>query len=188
MNFYIALLHYPVYNKNGEIIATSIVIHDLHDMSRASKTFGVKTFYVVQPFEQERKIADRIVKFWSTSGREYNPTRIEAISVLKVVENFQQVVDDIRSETSEMPVIIGTSARKKPAKNINYSEVANLLKEEKPVLIIFGTGWGIADEITEKFDCFLPPIVGITDFNHLSVRSACSITLDRIIEEYKKLF
>ncbi|NCQ53821.1 MAG: RNA methyltransferase, partial [Caldiserica bacterium] len=56
MNFYIALLHYPVLNKNNEIIVTSVVVHDIHDISRAAKTFGVRKFFVVEPFEGERKI------------------------------------------------------------------------------------------------------------------------------------
>ncbi|PIX28396.1 MAG: hypothetical protein COZ65_05005, partial [Caldiserica bacterium CG_4_8_14_3_um_filter_35_18] len=60
MNFYIALLHYPVLNKNNEIIVTSVVVHDIHDISRAAKTFGVRKFFVVEPFEGERKIVERI--------------------------------------------------------------------------------------------------------------------------------
>ncbi len=188
MKLFITLLHYPVYNKNRQIISTSIVIHDLHDMSRAAKTFGVDTFYVVQPFEQERKIVERILKFWSTTGKDYNPTRLEAVSVLKVVEDFEQVVDEISQKTGVKPLIIGTSAREKGVKLVDFNETARMLKEDKTVLLVFGTGWGIADEVLDRFDFFLPPITGIGDFNHLSVRSACSIVLDRIIQEYKKLF
>jgi Uncharacterized protein conserved in bacteria len=55
------------------------------------------------------------------------------------------------------------------------------------VLVCFGTGWGIPEDFEVNFDGFLPPIVGITDFNHLSVRSAASIVLDRIILSFKAI-
>jgi tRNA (guanine37-N1)-methyltransferase len=55
------------------------------------------------------------------------------------------------------------------------------------VLILLGTGWGIAYRELGNVDYFLPPIEGIGDFNHLSVRSAASIVLDRIISQYKEL-
>lgn len=187
MKFYISLVHYPVYNKNREIISTSIVIHDLHDISRAAKTYGVKKFFVVQPFEAERKIVDRIIKFWNVAGKDYNANRLEAISVLAVAESFQDVMKSISEECGKPPISIGTSAQKKNIKEISFKEVSELLKKDEPVLVVFGTGWGIADELINGFDYFLPPIVGISDFNHLSVRSACSIVLDRIIANYKEL-
>ncbi|RIE14281.1 RNA methyltransferase, partial [Candidatus Cryosericum odellii] len=35
---YLAVVHHPVYNKHHEIVTTSIVIHDIHDIARAGKT------------------------------------------------------------------------------------------------------------------------------------------------------
>jgi len=186
MKLYMALLHYPAYNKNKEIIATSIVIHDLHDMSRASRTYGVKKFYVVQPMEEQKKVVSRIVHFWQTVGYEYNPNRLEAITVLSVVDSLFDVVEEIKNTEGEKPIVIGTSAKERPNR-IKYTEVAQLLKLEKPVVLAFGTGWGIPAEFEQNFDYFLPPIVGIGDFNHLSVRSASSIILDRVVSNYKKL-
>jgi len=187
MNFYIALLHYPVLNKNNEIIVTSVVVHDIHDISRAAKTFGVRKFFVVEPFEGERKIVERIEHFWQTSGKEYNSNRLEAISVLSLKEKFEDVLDEITQEAGRIPVVIGTSAQKKDAEEISFKEVAGLLKKDEVVLILFGTGWGIAYEEIGKVDYFLPPIEGVGDFNHLSVRSAASIVLDRIISQFKEL-
>jgi hypothetical protein len=45
----VGLLHYPVYNKNYETIASAITTFDLHDCSRLAKTYGVKTFFVITP-------------------------------------------------------------------------------------------------------------------------------------------
>ncbi len=180
MKLYTALLHYPVYNKNKEIIVTSIVIHDIHDMARAGKTFGTKNLYIVQPFEKERAIVERIKKFWETTGKKYNPNRNEAIEIVKLSESFEETIADISEMEGEKPVIIGTSAQEKDARMISYDEACNFLKKDTPVLIVFGTGWGIAGEALKKIDFFLPSIKGTGTFNHLSVRSAFSIVLYRL--------
>jgi len=52
---------------------------------------------------------------------------------------------------------------------------------EKPYLILFGTGWGMTEELIGKADAVLPPILGENEYNHLSVRSATAIILDRLI-------
>ena len=180
MKLYTALLHYPVYNKNGEIIVTSIVIHDIHDMARAGKTFGAKNLYIVQPFEKERAIVERVKKFWETTGKKYNPNRNEAIEIVKLSESFEETVADIVKKEGEKPIIIGTSAQEKEARMISYDETRDFLKKDTPVLIMFGTGWGIAGEALKKIDFFLPSIKGVGSFNHLSVRSAFSIVLYKL--------
>jgi len=57
----------------------------------------------------------------------------------------------------------------------------NKIIEKKALLLVFGTGWGLTEEVTEKLDFMLEPIYGLGDFNHLSVRSAISIIIDRIL-------
>ena len=47
-------------------------------------------------------------------------------------------------------------------------------------LLIFGTGWGLTREILDRCDDLLEPVRGTGDYNHLSVRSAASIILDRL--------
>jgi len=42
------------------------------------------------------------------------------------------------------------------------------------------SGWGLTDELLAGCDLRLPPIRGGSDYNHLSVRSACAIMLDRL--------
>lgn len=39
----IALVHYPVLGKKGEIIGSAITNLDLHDIARTAKTYGMKT-------------------------------------------------------------------------------------------------------------------------------------------------
>ncbi len=181
MNVYLVLLHYPVYNKNGEIIATSIVIHDIHDMARCARTYCLKKFYIVQPFEEERKIVERIKKFWNTTGKDYNDNRAEAISIVEVRENFESVISEIENAEERRPLVVGTSAKERGVQKISFSSLSEVAESGTPVALVFGTGWGIAKEMEEKFDFFLPPIKGKNcGFNHLSVRSAAAIVLDRL--------
>ena len=51
------------------------------------------------------------------------------------------------------------------------------------MLVVFGTGWGLAPEVIRSADAILEPIRASieTRYNHLSVRSACAITLDRLL-------
>ena len=42
---YVGLVHYPVYDKNFDVITTAITNYDLHDISRSAKTYGVKKIY-----------------------------------------------------------------------------------------------------------------------------------------------
>src|SRR5262247_3881360 len=46
---YLALLHYPVYDKNRQVVTTAVTNMDIHDISRAGRTYGVRGFFVVTP-------------------------------------------------------------------------------------------------------------------------------------------
>jgi hypothetical protein len=54
------------------------------------------------------------------------------------------------------------------------------LLELGPVLILLGTGWGLADHLIPSVSRLLAPIEGASDWNHLSVRTAGAILLDRL--------
>jgi hypothetical protein len=53
---------------------------------------------------------------------------------------------------------------------------------ETPFLMLFGTGWGLTREVKDGSDYVLAPIEG-KGYNHLSVRSAVAIILDRLLGE-----
>lgn len=178
---YLALVHYPVYNKNMETVATSITNLDLHDIARCSTTYGIKRYYVVHPAEAQRALAKRIMGFWQEGyGAEYNPDRQEAFSRVKIAVDLAQVYAEIEAEHGVGPIKVATDARKY-ANTIAYSELReDIENNETPILLLFGTGWGLLKEDVEKMDRILEPIYGPTDYNHLSVRSAVSIILDRL--------
>lgn len=181
---YIFLLHYPVYNKKREVVASAITNLDLHDIGRLARTFGIKGVYVVQPLNDQRKLAEDILKFWITGGGGiYNPLRKEAMKLIKLFDSFEEAISEVIRVEGERPVIVGTDASPK-RKYITCDDLRKILWE-KPVALVLGTAWGLTDEFLEACDYFLEPIWGRLDrYNHLSVRSAASILIDRILGIY----
>jgi hypothetical protein len=180
-NVYLALLHYPVYNKKKELVTTCITGFDLHDIARSSVTFGVKRYFVVNPMPAQREFAGRIFDFWmDETSLEFNWTRVEAFKLIKITDTLESVVAEITKAEGQKPKVIGTSA--KPQGTVKFSELrAEIKGSAAPYLILLGTGWGMAEEVFGKMDAVLEPINGNSDYNHLSVRSACAIILDRLL-------
>lgn len=181
---YLFLLHYPVYNKKKEVVASAITNLDLHDIGRLARTFGIKGVYIVQPLVDQRKLAEEILKFWiSGGGGVYNPLRKEAMKLIRVFGSFEEAVSEVIKFEGERPVIVGTDAS--PKRTYITCEDLRKILWEKPVALVLGTAWGLTDEFLETCDYFLEPIWGRLDrYNHLSVRSAASILVDRILGIY----
>lgn len=176
---YVALLHYPMKDKEKENVATSITNMDLHDISRSCTTYDVKKYYVVTPLKAQREIASRVIKHWLEGyGATYNVNRKQAFGGTHLMDGLLDAIADIEKEEGVRPVIVATTARDSRA-NIDFQEMS-ALSEDKPCLIIFGTGWGFTEDIFKMSDRVLKPIDGAGNFNHLSVRSAVAIILDRI--------
>jgi hypothetical protein len=181
----VALVHYPVVGKHGETIASAVTNLDLHDISRAAKTYGVRSFFVVTPLEDQKELVDKIVSHWvSGSGSRYNPKRCEALSLIRVKDTFEAVLADIASRGNGNPKTVVTSAKKRPDA-LDYSRLkALLLKNETPYVLAFGTAWGLAEDFVEKADYLLEPVSGWSDYNHLPVRSAAAVILDRLMGRF----
>lgn len=181
---YIGLVHYPIYNKNGMIITTAITNFDIHDIARTAKTYAVKKYFVIHHLENQVELAKKIAGHWQTGhGSIYNPDRREAFSILSFVDDIKKAADEVKAIEGCDAIIVTTDARKY-ANTISYADMRNKLQEnEQPVLLLFGTGWGIEQETMGKFDYILEPIYGPTDYNHLPVRAAVAIILDRLCGE-----
>jgi hypothetical protein len=186
MRLYIGLLHYPVYNKNNEIIASSITNLDLHDLSRLAMTYGVKRFFVITPLDDQQKLAERIMLHWTNGyGARYNSDRKEAFKVMEITDSLEAAIQKVREIEGEEPILIATDASKKAQGSITFSRTIEILDSEKTVVIIFGTGWGLHERVIEKADFILEPIEGTNEYNHLSVRTAAGIILDRLAGRYE---
>lgn len=179
-NCYLALIHSPVVNRNGKAIGSALTTIDLHDIARASMTFGVKGFYVVTPFEDQQILTHKIIEHWTEGvGGEINPDRKRALELIRVASTFEDACDDISNEHEKKPVTIGTSAKESDTV-VPIVKFKKEIKDENPYIIAFGTAWGLSEGFIENCDMILEPIKGEGEFNHLSVRSAVSIYLDRI--------
>ncbi|MHB1651050.1 MAG: RNA methyltransferase [Desulfitobacteriaceae bacterium] len=178
---YLALIHAPVYNKNRAVVATSITNLDLHDIARSATTFGAKRYYIVHPAEAQQTLARRIMGFWQEGfGAEYNPDRREAFAGVHLLASLDEVLQDIQAVEGKVPLRVATDARKYH-NTITYSALRQRMKtEDTPFLLLFGTGWGLLQEDVENADLILEPIYGPGEYNHLSVRSAAAIILDRL--------
>jgi len=189
MAFYIGLLHYPVYNKRGEIIASAITNLDLHDLARLAKTYGAKRFYVINPLRDQQELAKRICRHWLRGyGARYNTDRQKAMSLISVVPTIESCMAEIQGGEGERPTLLATDARKDKRQKIGYDLAREIVNSNRVVMVLFGTAWGIAKELIGKADYLLEPIIGVSDYNHLSVRTAAAITLDRLFSPaYKAL-
>ncbi|MCF8086640.1 MAG: RNA methyltransferase [Desulfotignum sp.] len=180
-NLYIALVHYPVVNKKNQTIGAALTTIDLHDIARASMTFGVKGVYVITPFPDQADLAHEVIRHWTHgAGSRLNPSRKQALELIRVTDTFEGAVRQIQAEHNRPVVTIATSARMN-RKTISPHALKQEQRSDTPCLLIFGTAWGLADELINQCDIQLDPITGPGDYNHLSVRSAASIYLDRLM-------
>ena len=180
-NLYVALIHYPVVNKSGDVVTAAVTNLDLHDISRAAKTYGVKRFYVVTPLADQKELVSRIIRHWTQGvGAEYNPKRCAAMKLIRLADSLEGVIDLIRQRGQGEPVTVLTSARNSE-NGFSISRFRELLETGTPCVLVFGTAWGISESALSTADRLLEPIMGTTDYNHLSVRSAASILLDRLV-------
>lgn len=178
---YVMEVHYPVLDKRGEKSSTAITGMDLHDIARACRTYGIKKYLLVTPIAQQREMAKRIAGHWTSGwGADYNPDRREAFSTLKIFASVQKAVAWAEEKEKKPVFKIATTAKRHAGAQHWLTLKREILRRDHSPLIIFGTGWGLHDEVMETADAVMTPICGGKDgWNHLSVRSAVSITLDR---------
>jgi len=177
----LALIHYPVCNRNREIIGSAVTNLDLHDIARAGRTFGVDTFYVVTPFGEQQQLVREILDHWLTGyGGQYNSKRQEALGIVQICDDLEGLLATVADKWHQRPTVLATCASG-TSTAWSYEAVRHKTLAGEKMLILFGTGWGLAPEVMAKVDGMLPPITGSGTYNHLSVRSAVSIVLDRIL-------
>ena len=184
---YIALLHTPVVNRKGEQVTTSVTNMDIHDIARSARTYEIKGYFLVTPIEDQHELVERILAHWrSEASLAYHPDRVEAVSLVRMTRSFEEVKTAICAEQGSNPEVVLTDARVLP-NSVSYAdyrrELSDPAREPKPVVLVFGTGWGISDSFYPEVHRILAPVYGpkgVEGYNHLSVRSAVAIILDRL--------
>ena len=178
---YVMEVHYPVLDKRGERSSTAITGMDLHDIARACRTYGIRKYLLVTPLAQQRDMAKKIAAHWTEGwGSTYNPDRSEAFSTLKIFASVNRALKWASEREKTNPFTIATTAKSTEGAFHWLSLKRRILEEDLSPVFIFGTGWGLHEDVLKDADAVMTPIAGGTDsWNHLSVRSAVSITLDR---------
>jgi tRNA (guanine37-N1)-methyltransferase len=176
---YIALLHHPVHDRSGRVVTTALTNLDLHDIARSTRSYGLAGYLVVTPLPSQQELANRIVGHWREGhGANVHEKRAEALSLIEVVSDLDAAIAEIERREGRRPLTIATSA-KDSERQIGFEELGDRVSDETPLLILLGTGWGLTAEVLDAADLHLEPVRGAPDYNHLSVRSAAAIILDR---------
>lgn len=185
---FLALVHYPIYNKRQEIVATSITNLDIHDIARCAATYDLDRYYLVHPHPAQQQMAAELLEYWTKGyGAEYNPDRCTALEKITMVDSLANLEAEVQQQYGGRICRIVTDARTYP-NSIGYQALrqqiqAPVTEGAEPInyLLLFGTGYGLAQEVMESADLVLDPIIGRGDYNHLSVRSAAAIIIDRLL-------
>ncbi len=179
---YVALMHDEVNLKEGRVGTSSVTTFDIHDIARSVLTYGLKKYFVVTPLEDQTIIVQTLLDFWHDGpGKEYNRHRHDSIERVELAKKLDEVVSAIEKETGKKPLLIATSAREVTGgvKEISYCDQGMVWAQDRPVLFIFGTAGGLSESVLARCDYLLPPVYGLSEFNHLSVRSAAAVIFDR---------
>ncbi|WP_371371287.1 RNA methyltransferase [Sporomusa aerivorans] len=182
---YLGLVHYPIYNKNNEIVTTAITNFDIHDIARTARTYDVLKYFIIHPHDAQKALAAEIISYWQDGyGGQYNPDRKEALSIVEVIPDIAAAINYVTDREGIPPLVVTTDARKY-ANTVSYRALQRELeKKERPCLLLFGTGWGMENSVMKQFGYILEPIYGPGTYNHLPVRAAVAIILDRLLGEH----
>ena len=180
----IALVHAPVLARDQSETVSTVTNLDIHDIARSAKTYGVSDYFIVHPVAAQRDLVARIVTHWKTgSSGERIPTRGPALDLVRTLPALLDVYDALGGRAN---VTAWATAAREHGATITFAEARALVSrgdphDARPILILFGTSWGLPARIVESCDAALAPIQKDASYNHLSVRAACAIALDRLL-------
>ncbi|HEU0033608.1 MAG TPA: tRNA (guanosine(37)-N1)-methyltransferase TrmD [Kofleriaceae bacterium] len=183
---HVALVHHPVFDRTGKIVTTSLTNFDIHDIARSTLTYGLAAYHIVTPITSQREKAQHIADLWLEEARTppRSGSRAGAMALVRTADAIESVIAELTTEYGRAPKLVATSARQESFPGIPRVTPAQLFAEASidpaPLLLLLGTGWGLADHMIPSVSRMLAPIEGSSDWNHLSVRSAAAILLDRL--------
>ncbi|MGH7864459.1 MAG: RNA methyltransferase [Candidatus Binataceae bacterium] len=180
-DLFIALIHHPVLDRRGDIVTAAVTSLDIHDLARAARTYGVRAMYVVHPVAEQREFARTVIDHWRIgTGRKFDSRRKDALEIVEVMRDLDEAIAAATRDAGARPLLVYTSARSDGGRGVAEVRTMAERSDGPPLLILFGTGFGMAPEVQQRADIVMAPILGVGDYNHLSVRSAAAIILDRL--------
>lgn len=204
---YVLLAHHPVFDRTGAVVTTSVTNLDIHDIARSATTYGLAGYFPITPIAVQREKIDHIGEVWRAevtaqqepvdrpsrrprAARAAEGDRSRALARVASAASIEDALDEIaRRHGGARPRVVATSARNEPApeggrapRALGYRELRARMAAEadRPVALLFGTGHGLAGHAISLADWILEPITGQPAWNHLSVRSAVAVILDRL--------
>lgn len=183
-NFFVVLAHYPVMIEGKNSGTSSLTNLDVHDIARVCRTYGLGGFYITTPLDDQRAVLETILRHWLGTARASHPDRAKALELVRGVPLIEDAVAHVWERTGYKPRVLGTSARwpdkKKALPCLTVSEARAWLRQG-PVVLLCGTGHGLAPHALSACDRVLRPLRCLDQYNHLSVRAAVAIVVDRIL-------
>jgi hypothetical protein len=174
----VALVHYPVLDRAGAVVTSAVTNLDVHDIARSAHTFGLSDYFIVHPVAAQRELVSRIRTHWvEGSGARRIPDRKPAMEGVRIVSTLDEAIAALGA-----PELWTTSAARGDA--LGFEEARRRIRSEgPPVLLCFGTGWGLGGEVMARASERLAPVLSPREdgYNHLSVRAAAAIILDRLL-------
>lgn len=196
---FVVLLHSPMLNRKGDEVTTAVTNLDIHDIARSCKTYGIKKYFIVNPEPEQEKLVNRILGHWHEDvNLVYHPARAQALEIVQFFKSFEEAVAEAtRLAGGAKPFVVMPDAKELPGA-LSYAELRKKIEEkdwnlsseienknensqERSLMFVFGTGWGISPRFYDQIDVPLKPLKGAQSYNHLSVRAAAAIVLDRVL-------
>jgi len=184
MKVAVGLVHWPVYDRAKTVVATNVTNLDVHDIARAARVYGVDRYYIIHPMQDQLMFVSRMLEHWRIGdGAKFNPMRRTALTMVHTAESVEAALRDWGGN----PYLVATRARPlEGVPPISFHDLRAKIaagREDEKLFLLFGTGFGLTEEVFQKCHSLLEPIKGASkdDYRHLSVRSAASICLDRLL-------
>ncbi len=182
-NLSVALVHHPVILEGHRAGTSSLTNLDIHDIARTCRTYGLANFYVVMPMEDQLNILEGILRHWVQEDPRHSD-RAEALRLVRPVHTIEEAVLHLSQRTGAQARVWASSAQwggHDCTKAAMHFHAARTTLHTQPALLLLGTGHGLAPEALQLCHDFLRPLCFLSDYNHLSVRAAAAIMLDRIL-------
>jgi hypothetical protein len=138
----------------------------------------------------------RMIEHWRVGdGAKFNPMRKTSLTMVHTAESVEKAALDWGGK----PRLVATHARALDGvPSVTFRDLRGQIeasrggdvieklpqkKDDERLFLLFGTGCGLTDDFMRGCDALLEPIRGASadDYRHLSVRSAVSICLDRLL-------
>jgi hypothetical protein len=174
----IALVHHPVLDRDGQVIVTAVTNLDVHDLARSARTYAVKNVFIVHPVEAQRELIGKVTRHWTEgAGGKRIPDRIAAMERVRIVPALDEVLGALGAQAE-----VWTTAASASGETLSFQAARAIAATDgPPILLVYGTGWGLAEPVHARATARLAPIAGRDGWNHLSVRAAVAISLDRLL-------